>query len=62
MYFTPLPHTLNHFFYIISFKILALAISCEEFLYACITDICCQSIEPVFNHLLQFYITHHVLL
>jgi hypothetical protein len=40
-------------------KIQALVISCEEFLYACIVEIYRQSIDPVFNHLLHFFITAH---
>jgi hypothetical protein len=41
-------------------KIQALVISCDEFLYACVIEICHQSIEPVFNHLLHFFIAAHV--
>jgi hypothetical protein len=31
----------------------------DEFLYACIAEICRQSTEPVFNHLHQFIIATH---
>jgi hypothetical protein len=41
-------------------KIQALAVSCNEFLYAYIIEICRQSIEPVFNRLLHFFIATHV--
>jgi hypothetical protein len=30
-------------------KTQAFVVSCDEFLYACIVEICRQSIEPVFN-------------
>jgi hypothetical protein len=40
-------------------KIQALVLSCDEFLYACIVEICRQSIELVFNHLRHFFITTH---
>lgn len=39
-------------------KIQALA-SCDKFLYACIIELCHQSIEPVFNHLLHFFTGTH---
>jgi hypothetical protein len=41
-------------------KIQALVVSCDEFQYACIIKICCQSTEPVFNCLLHFFIATHV--
>jgi hypothetical protein len=47
---------LKSFFYVIPMKIQSLVISCDEFLYACIVEICCHSIESVFNHLLHFLI------
>jgi hypothetical protein len=32
------------------------ALSCDEFLYACIVESCRQSTELVFNRLLHFFI------
>jgi hypothetical protein len=55
-YFTSLLQTLNRFFYTIPMKSWA---SCYEVLYACIIEICGQSIDPIFNHLLHFFITTH---
>jgi hypothetical protein len=40
-------------------KIRALLISCDEFLYAWIIEICRQSIEPVFNPLRRSFIATH---
>jgi hypothetical protein len=40
---------IKSFFYIIPIKIQALVISCDEFLYVRIIEICCQFIELVFN-------------
>jgi hypothetical protein len=40
-------------------KIQALVISCDEFLYAYIVEICRQSTEPVFNRLRHFFIATH---
>jgi hypothetical protein len=40
-------------------KIQALAVSCDEFLYACTVEIWRHSIEPVFNRLLTFSIATH---
>jgi hypothetical protein len=39
-------------------KIQAL-VSCDEFLYACIVEICLSSIELVSNRLLHFFIATH---
>jgi hypothetical protein len=41
-------------------KIQELVVSCDEFLYACIVEICHQSTEAVFNHLLHFFIITHL--
>jgi hypothetical protein len=41
-------------------KIQALVILCDEFLYACIVEICRQSIEPVLYRFLHFFIATHV--
>jgi hypothetical protein len=49
----------SSFFYIISMKIQALVILCDEFLYTCIVEICRQSVEPVFNCLLHIFIATH---
>jgi hypothetical protein len=38
----------------------ALVVSYGEFHYACIVEICHQSNELVFNHLLHFFIVTHV--
>jgi hypothetical protein len=46
------------FFYITPLEIQALVVLCDEFLFACIAEICCQFSEPVFNYLLQFIDTH----
>lgn len=32
---------------------------CNEFMYACIIAVCCLSTEPVFDHILHFFITMH---
>jgi hypothetical protein len=40
-------------------KIRALVTFCDEFLYARIIEICCQSTESAFNHL-HFFIATHV--
>jgi hypothetical protein len=45
---------LKSFFYIVPMKIQALVTSCDEFLYACSTEIRYQSTEPVFNPLMRF--------
>jgi hypothetical protein len=49
---------LKSFFYIIPMKIQTLVVSCDEFVYACIIEICCQSSELVFNRLHIFIATH----
>ena len=51
---------IKSFFYKIPMKIQAFAVSCDEFLYACIIEICHQSIESVFSCLLHFFIATHV--
>lgn len=37
-------------------KIQTLVILCDEFLFACIAEVCCESTEPAFNHILHFFI------
>jgi hypothetical protein len=41
-------------------KIQALVLSYDESLYVSIVEVCCQSIELVFNHLLHFFIATRV--
>jgi hypothetical protein len=40
-------------------KIQALVVSCDEFIFVCIAEICRQSIELVFKRLLHFFIVTH---
>jgi hypothetical protein len=40
-------------------KMQGLAVSCDEFLYARMVEICRQSIESVFNRPLHFFIATH---
>jgi hypothetical protein len=49
--FNVINKNLKSFFFIILMKIQAFVVSCDEFLYACIVEICCQSTESAFNHL-----------
>jgi hypothetical protein len=37
----------------------ALVMSCDKLLYACVIEICCQFVEPVFNSLLHLFIATH---
>jgi hypothetical protein len=50
---------LKSFFYIIPMKIQAL-VSCDEFQYACVLEICRQSAELGFKHHFHFFIATHV--
>jgi hypothetical protein len=61
-YFYIITTDLKSFFYITPMKMQAPVISYDEFLYACIVEICCQSTEPVFNRLLHFFIATNALL
>jgi hypothetical protein len=50
---------LKSFSYIIPMMVQVLVMLCAEFLHAYIVEICHQSIEPIFNHLLHFIIATH---
>jgi hypothetical protein len=52
---TALLHTLNYFPTQSPWRFRHLYVSCDEFLYACVIEMCHQSIQPVFNLLLHRY-------
>jgi hypothetical protein len=52
-------HIIKSFLYLIPKKIQALVILCDEFLDACIVEICRQSIKLVLHRLLHFFIATH---